>query len=46
MTYGEEYLWAKFKFSFAPLTHNIDMSVSTLLATFFYHLSPCWQQQI
>jgi hypothetical protein len=31
MAYGEENLWAKFKFLFVALTHNIDMSVSTLL---------------
>ncbi len=33
---------AKFKFSFVALTHNIDTSVFTLLATLFYYLSQCW----
>ncbi len=42
MGYGEENLWAKFKFSFVALTHNIDINVSTLLPTLFYYLSPCW----
>jgi hypothetical protein len=42
MGYGEENLWAKFKFLFVTLTHNIDMSISTLSIVLFYYLSPCW----
>jgi hypothetical protein len=39
MAYGEENLWAKIKFLFPAVTHN--MNVFILLATLFYYLSPC-----
>jgi len=50
MAYGEENLWAKFKFLFVALTHNIDMIYFTnyfvlLPFTMLPYNLLCWQQQ-